>query len=142
LFYIPKREIMKKLIGSKSKLLTGTVILFITFTLLNSCTKSSDTMPGTGGNTGGTGGKGGPGTNEVWIRNMAFTPSTITVAAGTTITWTNKDAVTHNVTSNSAVFSSGAMGTGATFSFKFTTTGTYPYSCTIHPSMTATVIVN
>ena len=76
------------------------------------------------------------------LQGMAFNPSTITVAAGTTITWTNKDAVTHNVTSNPALFSSGSMGNGATYTFTFANKGTFNYSGTIHPSMTGTVIVN
>jgi len=92
------------------------------------------TTPGTKGT--------GPGTNEAFIQGMAFDPATIAVAANTTVTWTNKDAVTHNVTSNPALFSSGGMGNGATYSFTFANTGTFNYSCTIHPSMTGTVIVN
>jgi plastocyanin len=72
---------------------------------------------------------------------MSFNPSSITVYVGTKITWTNKDAVTHNVTSNTTLFSSGSMTTGATFSYTFTTAGTFPYTCTIHPSMTGTVTV-
>ena len=97
---------------------------------------------GTTNNTGNKGGSGEPGANEVWIQNMAFNPSTITVAAGTTITWTNKDAVIHNVTSNTGLFSSGSISTGGTFSYTFSTSGTFSYYCTIHPSMTASVTVN
>lgn len=92
-----------------------------------SCTKSSTSDPGT---------------NEVWMQDMAFTPSVITVAPGTTITWTNKDGVAHNVTSDTGLFSSGSMANGDTFSYKFTTAGTFSYKCTIHPSMTASVKVN
>ncbi len=96
-------------------------------------------MTGTVGNTGGSG---GPLLNEVFIQSMTFNPGTITVAANTTITWTNKDAVAHTVTSNSGLFDSGNIGNNGTYSHLFTTAGTYPYFCTIHPSMTATVIVN
>jgi plastocyanin len=94
--------------------------------------------------TGGTGGNPGTvqGANDVFIQGMAFSPSTITVTAGTAVTWTNKDAVTHNVTSNPALFSSGGMGNGATYSFTFANKGTFNYSCTIHPSMIGTVVVN
>ncbi len=117
-------------------------ILFITMLgILNGCTKT-DNLYGSGGNTGGTGSKGGPGTNEVWIQGMAFTPSSITITAGTTITWTNKDAVVHTVTSDTNLFDSGSIGTNGTYSRNFATAGTYPYHCTIHPSMTATVVVN
>ena len=131
---------MKKLIGSKIRLLTGVSFLFAILTISNSCTKSTaaDT-PATGGTTKGSG---GPGTNEVWIQGMAFTPATITVAAGATITWTNKDAVAHTVTSNTGLFDSGSMSTNATYSRAFSTSGTFQYYCKVHPGMTATVVVN
>jgi plastocyanin len=124
---------MKKLILSKSRSVLSIGIMMAVLIISNSCTKSS-TDPGTGGSDG-------PGANEVWLKGMAFTPSSITVSVGTTIKWTNKDAVTHNVTSNTGVFSSGDMGNGATFSFQFNTAGTYPYTCTIHPTMTGSVTV-
>lgn len=133
---------MKKSISSKSRLLLGLGLIIAIMSISNSCSKSSmANMTGTGG--GGSGaGSGTPGANEVFIQGMAFSPSTITVTAGTTVTWTNKDAVTHNVTSSPALFSSGSMGNGATYSFIFANKGTYNYSCTIHPTMTGTVVVN
>jgi plastocyanin len=79
--------------------------------------------------------------NAVWMQNMAFTPSTLTVPVNTTVTWTNKDPMAHTVTSNSGLFSSGNVNPNATYSFQFTTAGTYPYHCTIHPYMTGTIIV-
>lgn len=82
-----------------------------------------------------------PGQNEVFIDNMKFTPSSITVSAGTTITWTNQESVAHTVTSNTAIFDSGNMANGDTFSYTFSTIGTFPYYCKYHSSMTATVIV-
>jgi plastocyanin len=131
---------MKTFIGSKSRITTGIALLLAIFSISNSCTKNSmSNMYGTGGDTGGAK---GPGTNEVWIQNMAFNPSTITVAVNTTITWTNKDGVTHTVTSDTGLFDSGGIGNGATYSYTFTTSGTYPYHCTTHPTMTATVKVN
>ena len=131
---------MKKSIGSKSKLLIGTTLLFAILLISNSCSKSSyNNMTGM---TGGPGGSGGPGLNEVFIQGMAFNPSTITVAAGTTITWTNKDGYAHTVTSDTNLFNSGNIGSNGTFSFTFATAGTYPYHCSIHTSMTAKVVVN
>ena len=122
--------------------MAGLSVLVISLLILGSCNKSTAyNTPGTGG-TGGTGGSGGPGTNEVFIQGMAFNPASITVAAGTTITWTNKDAIAHTVTSNSNAFNSPTMGTGATFSFTFANAGTYSYYCAIHPSMVASVTVN
>ena len=132
---------MKKNIFSKSRILTGLGFLIIAMTIAYGCSKSSmSNMTGTygGNNTGST----TPGANEVFIQGMAFNPSSITVKAGTTITWTNKDAVTHNETSNPALFSSGSMATDATYSFTFQNVGTYSYTCTIHPSMKGTVVVN
>jgi plastocyanin len=130
---------MKTLIGSKRRILTGIALLFAILSIANSCTKSSMAdMTGTGGNMGGSK---GPGTNEVFIQGMAFNPATITVAANTTIKWTNKDGGAHTVTSNTGLFESGTLVTGAAYSFTFTSAGTYPYHCTFHPTMTATVVV-
>lgn len=126
---------MKNLRISKGRSLIYLCFILAIAGLSDGCSKSSnsDTNP-----TGPT----QPGANEVWIQDMAFNPSSITVTAGTTVKWTNKDAVTHNVTSTTQVFSSGDMGNGATFTFQFNTAGTFPYTCTIHPTMTGTVIVN
>jgi len=83
-----------------------------------------------------------PGANEVWIQSsMAFDPSTITVTTGTTITWTNKDAIGHSVTSDNGVFDSGILNPNETFSYTFNTAGTFAYHCKVHSSMTASVIV-
>ena len=85
---------------------------------------------------------GSPGANEVWIQNMAFNPSSITVSVNTTIKWTNKDADAHTATSNNGVFDSGSINDGGVYSYHFTTPGTYAYHCSIHPHMTGTVIVH
>lgn len=131
---------MKTSVASKNRLLFSIAIVLAILSVTG-CKKSMDNMSGTSNNTN-TGTTTGPGTNEVWIQGMAFNPATITVTAGTTIVWTNKDAVTHNVTSTTALFGSGSMSTNATYSHLFSASGSYPYSCTIHPSMTATVVVN
>lgn len=114
------------------------ITLFSTFILTNSCSKSSDGNSTTGTNpTSGS----GPGANEVWMQSIAFTPSSKTVAVGTTITWTNKDTDTHDVTSNTGLFQSPSLGKGGTFSYQFNTAGTYGYKCTFHSGMTGTIIV-
>jgi plastocyanin len=133
---------MKTLIDSKSKMLINIAILLFILSISNSCTNSMDNMYGMGGNTGGTGTKGGPGTNEVWIQGMVFNPSTITVSAGTTVTWTNKDGVAHTVTSDDNLFNSGSISSGGIYTYTFSTIGTFQYHCSIHPSMIAKVIVN
>lgn len=132
---------MNKIINSGSRLLTSIGLMIAIVAISVSCSKSSmANLTGTGGTGNNPGTTQGP--NDVFIQGMAFSPSTITVTAGTVVTWTNKDAVTHNVTSNPALFSSGAMADGVTYSFTFASPGTYTYKCTIHPSMTGTVIVN
>ena len=80
---------------------------------------------------------------EVKIDNFSFGPATLTVSAGTTVTWTNRDDIPHTVTSSDEprLFKSKVLDTDDKFSFTFTKAGTYPYFCSIHPKMTAKVIV-
>ena len=74
-------------------------------------------------------------------RANAYSPETLTVEAGTKLTWVNKDTVAHTVTSQgTSLYDSGNMATGATFSYTFARAGTYPYFCTVHPWMKGTVI--
>jgi plastocyanin len=83
-----------------------------------------------------------PGTPTVTIQNFAFTPASITVPKGTTVTWVNEDSVNHQIVSDTqGTFTSNSLPKGAGYSFKFDTPGTYPYHCSIHPSMKGTVIV-
>lgn len=81
--------------------------------------------------------------NAVTITNFAFAPASLTVKAGTTVTWTNKDGDAHTVTSQGSggPLGSTALATGQSYSFTFTKPGIYSYLCTIHPFMTATVTV-
>jgi plastocyanin len=80
---------------------------------------------------------------QVKIDNFSFGPSTLTVPVGATVTWTNRDDIPHTVTSSDdpKVFKSKVLDTDEKFSFTFTKAGTYPYFCSIHPKMTAKVIV-
>jgi plastocyanin len=90
---------------------------------------------------------GGGKTASVEMKNIAFTPTAVTVAKGGTVKWTNEDTVGHDVTKESGPgpkFKSGAAGglqKGDTFQEKFTTPGTVHYVCTVHPNMKATVTV-
>ena len=84
----------------------------------------------------------------VTIQNFAFSPDSITVPKGTTVTWVNQDTVNHQIINDAqgtvaqgALFTSGSLQKGAGYSFRFDSPGTYPYHCNIHPSMKATVIV-
>ena len=80
-------------------------------------------------------------TAEVKIDNFSFAPGAFTVAAGTTVTWTNRDDIPHTVVSTDGVFKSKVRYTDEKFSYTFTKAGTYPYFCSIHPKMTGTVVV-
>ena len=82
-----------------------------------------------------------PSTAAVTIQNFAFNPSSVTVSAGGTVTWTNRDQATHTVTSDTGAFTSNNLVTGNSYSFTFTTPGTYRYHCSIHTGMMGTVIV-
>ena len=87
-----------------------------------------------------------PGTNEIFMQNIAFSPASKTVAVGTTIKWINKDNATHDVISGtpgnpSGLFSSGDMGANAKFTFTFSQAGTFPFFCSHHAGMTGTIIV-
>ncbi len=78
---------------------------------------------------------------SVRIDNFSFTPQTLTVSAGTTVTWINQDDVPHTVTSNDRKFKSRALDADEKFSYTFSAPGTYPYYCSIHPHMTRKVVV-
>jgi plastocyanin len=78
----------------------------------------------------------------VSIHNFTFNPQTVTVKAGTTVTWTNKDDIPHGIAATNNTFKrSQALDTDDSFSFTFTTPGTYQYFCYIHPHMTGTIVV-
>jgi plastocyanin len=79
---------------------------------------------------------------EVIIDNFSFSPKTTTVPIGATVTWTNHDNVAHVVTSADDQFKkSPVLKAGQSFSNTFATAGTYSYFCSIHPRMTAKIIV-
>jgi len=77
----------------------------------------------------------------VVMKNFDFSPMTLTVRAGTTVTWKNADGEPHTVTSVDGLFRSGALDENDTFKFKFDKPGTYKYVCSIHPKMLAAIIV-
>jgi plastocyanin len=82
-----------------------------------------------------------PAAQQVSIDNFSFSPKSITVPVGTSITWVNHDDVPHTVTSKTKAFASKAMDTDEKFTYVFQKPGTYTYYCAVHPHMTATVIV-
>jgi plastocyanin len=81
-------------------------------------------------------------TQRVDIRNFAFAPATLTVRAGTRVTWTNQDEEPHVVTSAGSQFaSSKGLDTSDSYAVTFSRPGTYAYYCSIHPMMVGTIIV-
>lgn len=73
------------------------------------------------------------------IQDFAFSPAEISVEAGETVTWVNKDSVPHTVTGEN--FSSGTLNSGESYSYTFNDEGTFEYKCSFHPQMTASVTV-
>ena len=106
---------------------TGVVIVTLTPALgQGAATASSDTKP--------------PAV-EIRIDNFSFTPQTVSVKAATEVRWRNGDDVPHTVVASDSAFKSKALDTDDQFSFTPTKPGTYSYFCSIHPKMTAQLVV-
>ena len=73
--------------------------------------------------------------NTVTMAGISFSPATITVTVGSTVTWKNNDGIAHTSTSDTGVWDSGNMAAGSTKTTTFTTAGTFPYHCIYHASM-------
>jgi plastocyanin len=84
---------------------------------------------------------GAPGDVQVVIKDFMFHPTNVTIKAGATMTWVNRDEEPHTVTSDTGLFRSGALDTNDTFVFKFDKPGTYHFLCSIHPQMVGTIVV-
>ena len=74
------------------------------------------------------------------LTSAAFGTNPLTVATGTTITWTNRDTIAHTTTANAGTWNAN-LAPGGSFSFTFSTPGTFPYRCTVHPNMVGTITV-
>jgi plastocyanin len=75
------------------------------------------------------------------IKEFAFTPRTLTIAVGTTVTWRNLDAEPHTVRNGDVLVRSDALDQGDSYSVRFDKRGTYHYGCSIHPQMSGTIVV-
>ena len=139
------------------------VVGLVAVVALAGCGKVSNSYGGSAASSGGSaspmpsmsasGGAAPATADAVAIQNFSFTPETLTVQAGTKVTWTNNDTTIHDVASTDGpaidaattnLFNSGPMNQGQSFSFTFSKPGTYTYECTIHASMAsmhATVVV-
>ena len=78
---------------------------------------------------------------KIVVKDFMFNPTPLTVKAGSTVTWTNMDDEPHTVVSDTGMFKSGGMDTNESFSYKFDKPGTYHFTCSIHPRMVGTVVV-
>jgi plastocyanin len=78
----------------------------------------------------------------VEIQDSRYRPPTLTIPAGTTVRWTNRDEDTHTVTSTAGLFGSAGLDLGEEYAHTFTTPGVYPYTCDLHPFMQGTIVVN
>jgi amicyanin len=78
---------------------------------------------------------------QVKIANFTFDPPTLTVKAGTTVTWINADDIPHVVSEKDGKFRSSALDTDDKFSQTFSTAGTVEYFCAIHPHMTGKIVI-
>lgn len=78
--------------------------------------------------------KGSPGINEIWLEYKAFNPSQLTIPVGTTITFTNKDNASHSATETNGLFDSGTVKSGSSYSYTFTSKGTFYFYCNYHSS--------
>ncbi len=80
-------------------------------------------------------------TVTVTIKNFAFEPATITIAAGDTVVFVNEDGAPHTATASNGTFDTGNLSTGESGSISVIDAGTYEYFCAIHPAMKGTVVV-
>jgi plastocyanin len=102
------------------------LLLLLTIAAVISCKKSDSTTDG----------------NSVTIDNDAYSPSTLTVKKGTTVTWTNNDSDQHTVTSDAGSFlNSGLINPGSNYQYTATTVGTFLYHCEVHSNMHGTLVV-
>lgn len=105
---------------------------------------STPTTPATPTTPGGATATAGAAGDTITIQNFAFSPATLTVSAGATVSVMNKDSVTHTVTASDSPqsFNTGNIAASATATFKAPSKpGTYAYTCTIHPFMHGTLTV-
>jgi plastocyanin len=127
-----------------ARLLSGLVAVLAMLAVLTACGSGSSgggATPAPAPGTASTGSAPAGGGSTVEIKNFMFAPMTLTVSAGTTVTWKFDDSTQHTVVADDNSFSSSALANGQTFTHTFATAGTVAYHCSIHPFMTGTIIV-
>jgi plastocyanin len=80
-------------------------------------------------------------TNVITIDNFTFSPKELTIAVGTTVKWVNHDDIPHTIVEKKTTFRSKALDTDDSYSFTFTSAGTFDYFCGLHPHMVGQVVV-
>ena len=123
------------------------IVLVFTTSITAGCTGTTTTTNTTTTITNATGGNDSEGSStqnhHVTITSgMAFDPTTLTIAIGDSVTWTNEHSSSHTATStDGTTFDSGTLGDGDSYTFTFETAGSYDYECEFHASMTGTIVV-
>jgi plastocyanin len=79
---------------------------------------------------------------RVYIQDFYFSPASINIEPGTTVTWVNQGQAPHTATHTGGTFDSGTLQPGQSYSYTFNRAGTYAYYCQIHPNMTGTIVVD
>lgn len=79
--------------------------------------------------------------NEIAISNFTFSPASLTVKVGDSVTWTNQDSMGHSVTADDSSFDTGVFTNGESKTVTFSKAGTYTYHCSVHPNMHGTIVV-
>jgi plastocyanin len=82
-----------------------------------------------------------PATHTIVMEGVGFAPNTLTVAKGDTVVWVNKDAFPHTATAQDKSFDSKEIAAGKSWRFTAKKSGTFPYVCTLHPTMKGTLVV-
>lgn len=133
-------RILNRILGL---ILVMTILLLLAMSV--SCTASDQSVPGAENGQDDAAAQNGD-KIQIELRNLRFDPDMVTIKQGTTVTWINRDSVTHTVTSGtrnngSGLFDSGNLNSGATFSYTFNEKGTFDYFCMPHSGMDGTIVV-
>ncbi|MCU7551531.1 cupredoxin domain-containing protein [Chitinophagaceae bacterium LB-8] len=113
--------------------------VLIIFFIISACSKSGD---GYGGGSNNPPSNNNNNTSSVSMGSSSFSPASITVKTGTTVTWTNNNDMLHTVTADDGSFNSGDLAYTKTYSHTFSQAGTFHYHCAYHANMKGTVMVN
>lgn len=123
----------------KQYFLPLSIALVLAVAFASNCSKGSSYGSSSSGNSNNNS---GTAANTITMQSMSFSPSSLTVTAGTTVTWKNNDYTTHTATADDNSFNSGDVASGYSYSKVFSTKGTFPYHCVYHNTMKGTIVVN